>query len=365
VSPLTELDRPVPVNTVDERRSLPVRDLALGLRLLASLFQAGLPASRVLGVFPTLAPASWPPDAIRVIHDGVREGKSFASALATGPVEIPPLVIGMIRAGEAAGSLGDAIARAAAVMEQAAATRTAIHAALAYPLVLATAGSLSMALLVGVILPRFAEIVTDLGQELPRSARIVLATGDVVRRSALPTAVVGAIAALAWHRWIKDGGDSSRARWHDLLLRVPLAGPVRRSAGASRIASALSALLVTGVPLPNAMAHAARAAGDAELARRMVAARDCVIGGARLSAALTTTDAVTLAMIQLVRAGEVTGAVAPMLEHAARIEREWAEERVKALIRVIEPGLIIIFGAIVGFIAASLLQAVYSVRPVA
>jgi general secretion pathway protein F len=90
-----------------------------------------------------------------------------------------------------------------------------------------------------------------------------------------------------------------------------------------------------------------------------------VVGGERLSSALAHTSAVTASTVQLVRAGEATGDLAGMLEHAARIEGEWAEQRVKALVRIVEPVMILVFGVIVAVIAASLLQAVYSVRPVA
>ena len=94
-------------------------------------------------------------------------------------------------------------------------------------------------------------------------------------------------------------------------------------------------------------------------------ARQRVVGGERLSAALAHVDALTVSTVQLVRAGEATGDLATMLSHAARIEGEWAEQRVKSLVRIVEPVLILVFGIIVAVIAASLLQAVYSVRPVA
>jgi general secretion pathway protein F len=140
-------------------------------------------------------------------------------------------------------------------------------------------------------------------------------------------------------------------------------GRIRLAAGGARAAAAIAALLSSGVPIAAALRYGARAAGDAALERRLAAARDGVIGGERLSAALARTHAGSAGLVQLVRAGEATGDLAPMLAHAARLDAEFAEARVRALVRAIEPTLILLFGAIVALIAAALLQAVYSVRP--
>jgi general secretion pathway protein F len=345
------------------RTRISPRDLALGLRILATLFQEGLPRSRALAAFSSYVPRGWTAEGLRSIRDSVAQGKSLAAALREAPLEIPPLVIGMIHAGEAGGLLDEAVRRAAEVTERNAATRAAIRGALVYPMILAVAGTLSVALLIGIVLPRFAAIVSELGQTLPASARFVLATGDVVRTAAIPATAVLTLAVLGWRQWIA-GNETSRAIWHGMLLSAPLVGSLRRAGATARVASVMSALLRTGVVLPAALALGARAAGDASVAQRLLVARERVIGGERLSAALQATEALTPGTVHLVRAGEATGHLGEMLDRAGQIEGEWAAERVKAMVRVIEPALILVFGAIVAVIAAALLQAVYSVRPI-
>ena len=117
------------------------------------------------------------------------------------------------------------------------------------------------------------------------------------------------------------------------------------------------------MPLSTALAHAARAGGDAAISARVIAARDDVIAGARPSAAFLARDALTPVAARLVRAGEETGALASMVAHAARLEGERATERVRAFVRLLEPALILAFGGLVALVAAALLQAIYSVRP--
>jgi general secretion pathway protein F len=117
------------------------------------------------------------------------------------------------------------------------------------------------------------------------------------------------------------------------------------------------------VPLPNALLHAARAAGDAAISAHLLAARQAVIVGARPSQAIATHDAMTDVAAKLIRAGEETGALASMMAHAGRLEGERAAGRLRMVVTLLEPALILAFSGIVGLVAAALLQAIYSVRP--
>jgi general secretion pathway protein F len=342
------------------RAALPVAELALGLRLLGDLLEAGLPVGRALHAFEDLAPPGWRP-ALPFLRDSVREGKSLATALAEAPVEIPPLVTGIVYAGEAGSGIGAAVRRAADVMEQSAATRASIRSALSYPALLALAATGAIALLLGFVLPKFSALLTDLGQSLPRSTRLLLGFADIARASALPAALALTGAIIAWRAWIATAGG--RARWHELLRGMPLVGRVRRSTATARAAASLAALLESGVPISHAMLHAARATGDAAAERRLLHAREAITSGEPIGRALDRTGAMTSTAVRLARSGEETGRLAQMLTHAARLERERAELLVRTSVRFIEPALILAFGGLVAFVAAALLQAVYSVRP--
>jgi general secretion pathway protein F len=341
-------------------RGLSAADLGLGLRLLASLIESGLPIARALGTLQDVAPDSWRPS-LPAIRDAVHRGESLANALDGAPIAMPPVVIGIIRAGEAGSGLAPSVRRAAALMESAAATRASIRAALAYPLILSVAGAGAVMLLVGVVLPRFASILNDLGQALPPTTRIVLTAAQFARASAIPGLVAVIVATLVFHAWASS--TNGRPQWHRFLLSAPILGTVRRSAAAARYAHALSALLESGVPAAVALRSAAAAAGDAAVSNCLLRARDRVVHGESIASALSAEDASTPTMIRLVRAGEESGRLAELLAHAAIIEQERAERSVKNAVRLLEPALILAFGGLVAFVAAALLQAVYSVRP--
>jgi type II secretory pathway component PulF len=123
----------------DLRARLSSADLALGLRVLAALLESGLPVSKALAAMPDLAPDAWQ-SKLPSLARAVREGASLGAAMERSRLAIPAVVLGIVRAGEAGSGLARAVRRAADLMDEAAATRAAVRAALIYPCILAVAG---------------------------------------------------------------------------------------------------------------------------------------------------------------------------------------------------------------------------------
>lgn len=347
-----------------ERMSLKPRfsvaDMAFVLRVLADLLEAGLPLSRSLVALEEVAPTTIRSTVPRIRQE-VQEGKGLSGALMAALPETPAIVTGIIRSGEAGSGLGFAVRRAAEMAEEAAAVRSMIRAALAYPMLLAASGLGAVVVLVTVVLPRFEVMFSDLGQALPPTTRFVVSAARIAQSTG-PFAVAAAAVAFVSF-WMWRSSETGIRTWHRILLSVPLIGPTRRSAAASRTCAALAALLETGVPLSSALHHAARAGGDMELAARLLDVRSAVVRGERLSDALRVHDATTTTVVRLVRAGEESGRMASLLSHGSRIEREFAMQRTRSMVRLLEPSLILLFGGMVALVAAAMLQAMYSIRP--
>lgn len=351
-----------PTAPLERRSRVPVADLAVGLRLLSSLLAAGLPMERALGVLQHVAPASWGGARLTALRNSVREGTSLASGLRDAGLGVPSHVIGIIAAGESAGTLVESLRETATLVEQAAEQRAAVQNALAYPALLAVSGVVAVSLLIGVVLPRFAALLADVGQQLPLAARLLLAVSNAMVRWWW-LVLAGPLALGIWIARRLSVDADVRCQLLERLLALPLVGSLRHATAGARVASALASMLETGVPLAHALAHASHAAGDDAIATRVRRARDAVIRGERLSQAFADAGAVRPSVLQLIRAGEASGEVAQMLRTSARIESEWSLSRLRALTKLIEPSLILGFGAIIAFVAASLLQAVYAIRP--
>jgi type II secretory pathway component PulF len=342
------------------RQRLRDSDLAVGLRILADLLDSGLSIARALQAFDELAPGGWRA-ALPAIHQSVKEGHGFASALASAPIEVPSLIVGIAQAGEAGAGLAPAMRRAAELTESLVENRAAIRSALVYPAIVAMAGVAATVVLVTVVIPRFALILAYLGQQLPASTLLVLRVADAARRGVLPITAAALLGLLAWRAALNT--PDSRRRVARMGLRIPVLGVMRRRAAVARIAKSLASLLDAGVPVATALSFAARSSGDAELERRLADVRGSVSGGESLSRALASFDAATPTAVRLVRAGEESGRLAAMLHHASRIEQQAADRAARNFARLLEPTLLLLFASIVALVAAALLQAIYSVRP--
>ncbi len=340
-------------------RSASTRELAVLFQSLASLTAAGVPVEQALAASEAVVRGALG-DLVRTARGALREGQSLSQALAAEAGLVPGVVLGMLRAGEHASQLAPALAEVADHLEREAALAARVRQALAYPTLLLLAGSVTVALLVTTVIPRFAELLTDLEVPLPAATRLLLSLAGAVHRFGafvLLAGTLGAVGAREWHR-----RPAGALAWHAALLRLPVVGPIRLALASARVTRALGAMLRAGMPLLPALAGCREAAGDRAVARRLEAARDAVRQGGALTPALAHAEAVCPSALQLLAVGEASGQLAPMCTRAGLLAAQEGERGLQTLVTLLEPALLLAFGGLVAFVAAALLQAVYAVR---
>ncbi len=349
---------PVPRQSVRAWRGPSARAQATALQSLASLVEAGLPLQEALSVTRRIAPGSLG-EAVGRVEARVREGTGLAAALAAESGLFSPLTIGLLRAGERGAGLASALAQAAAQLERRAEVGARLRAALTYPVVLGVVGTVSVGLILLVIVPRFVGLLGEAVNTTPAATRLLIAASGIVRSHGLlllGTLVGGAGLAV-------QIALSHRGLWHRWALDIPVIGPIRHALATGRVCRTLGALLATGTPALAALEVVRETVGDEAIGARIAGARDRVAEGSSLSAALAALNVLTPGALQLAAIGDRAGRLPDLLARAADLEEGLAERRLHALIGVLEPGLILVFAGVVAFVAAALLQAVYSVRP--
>jgi type II secretory pathway component PulF len=342
------------------RRPASRRDLAIVFQGIAALVSAGVPLERAVGASEALARGALR-DTLAAAGARLREGEAFAAALGAAHGVVPGIVVGMLRAGERGSQLPLALAQVATHLEQEAELVARVRQALAYPLLLAVVGVASIFVIGTVIVPRFAELLGDLGQELPPATRILLMGSSLL--SHYWFLLVPAVAGVVGLGIEVVRRPASRRQIEEALLAAPLVGPVRLALATARIARALGGMLAAGMPLLASLDAAAEAAGDGAAAARLTRARERVAAGAPLTASLEQEAALAPSALQLVQVGESSGRLADMARRAGDLAAQEAERGLKTLVTLVEPALIVAFGGLVAFVAAALLQAVYSIRP--
>ena len=327
-------------------------------RGLASLLGAGVPLSRALATTAHIVPAR-----VGALLDdlGARtaRGESVATALAAHKTSFPPMYRGVVRAGERSGDLAGSFAALTAQMEAEDRLRARLAAASIYPILLAVGGLITSAVLVLVVLPRFAELLSDAGSTLPRSTATLLAIASALR-SAWPLLLLGmgAIVSLAFAGRRSQG---VRRRWTTLVVHLPIVGSLRRYVLGARFARLTSVLLVGGAPLLLALDDVLDSIADPVAQDEVERIRECVHDGVALHRAIAQGSLFPPVLARLIAIGEESGRLAEFLRHAADLCEERAERLLQRLVALIEPTMILVFGVLIAFVALSLLQALYGI----
>jgi general secretion pathway protein F len=334
--------------------------LAMLFRSLASLVGAGLPLVTALETTQRLTPGVLG-EAVERIIARVRGGSTLGRAIEAENELIPAVTAGLLRAGEGGVGLATSLDAAAAELERHAETVSSLRAALAYPVVLMLVGGVSLAVILMLVVPRFADLLHDSPAELPVATRALLATSTLVRGHGLLVMFVASLVTGSTVLAVRR----RRERWHDWLLALPIIGDIRHALATVRAARVLSTLLGAGGTALSSLRVARDAVGDQAVARRLERTAQRVERGASLSQALSSERALTPMVLRLAAVGDGTGELPRLLGRAADLEDNLTRRRVRYAVTLIEPLLIVSFATVVAFVALALLQAVYSLRPAA
>ena len=297
------------------------------------------------------------------VRDKVRAGSSLAAALAAQPRSFSRLYIGMVRAGEAGGTLALTLERLATLMERDRSLRANLRSAMIYPAVLLAAAIASLVLLLEYVLPQFAPIFEQAGAQLPAATRMLMAVGGMLGAVG-PYLLLGLLAAgLIAHRALAS--PSVRMEADRLLLRLPVVGSLMRETLAARLTRTLGTLLQNGMPLIAALGIAKEALGNLAAAAAVDSAATQAKGGRGLAGPLGEAGVFPARTIHLLQLGEEAAQLAPMALKAADIHDEQARLMVQRVVALAVPIITIAMGLAVAGIIGALLSAMLSLNDLA
>jgi general secretion pathway protein F len=328
-------------------------------RALGALLPAGLPLSRALAATTGLVSSALA-GVLADVRTHVERGDAFADAVSHHRAWFSPLYVGVVRAGERSGDLAGALNRLGDQLEREEALRAKLLAASIYPLILAIAGGSAIVVLLTFVLPRFADLLSGVGVALPASTALLLNASSIARR--FWPVLLGGTFALAAVLGVARTTAAGRDGVSKALLALPLIGGLRTQALAARFARLTGVLLAGGAPLLTALHDTAESIADPLTRADAVRIRARVREGASLTTAITESTIFPPLLAQLVAVGEESGKLAPFLLKAADIFEDRADRTRQRLVALAEPGMIVLFGGIIGFVALSLLQAIYGVN---
>ena len=328
-------------------------------RAMAALLPVGMPLAQALNAASGVA-SGGVRAALQEVRARVERGDTLSSALAEHRQLFSPLYVGLVRAGERSGDIDAAFARLATQLERDEQLRGKVLSAAIYPILLATAGSVAVTVLLFFVLPRFVTLLEGSGAKLPRSTATLLAFSAALHR-AWPVLLLIPFLIAAFAAWVSNSEDGRRV-WSRTMLALPGVSTLRRYALAGRFARLVGVLLGGGAPLLNALDDTIESIGDPVARDAAVRIRTSVREGVSLRGSVAESKLFPPLLAQLIGVGEDAGQLQVFLMKAADIFEERTERATQRLATLAEPAMIVVFGVIVAFVALSLLQAIYGIN---
>lgn len=335
-------------------RRISAADIAVMTRQLATLVRAGVPLVDSISALTEQVEKEQLVRVLSAVRETLNEGTSFAKSLEMHPKVFPPLYVNMVAAGEASGTLENVLERLADFMEGQARLKGKVVSALAYPVLMMIIGGLLVGFLMVAVVPKVTTIFENLGQTLPWNTRLLIFASNTIGDYWWLLILLTVISGVGFQRW--KASPVGRMRWDIMQLRWPVFGRLNLLVAVARFTRTLSTLLSSGVPLLKAMEIGRNVLGNAKLEGVVTEAIGSIREGESIAEPLKRSGAFPPMVIHMIAVGERTGQLEAMLENVSRAYESDVETRVTALTSLLEPVMILALGAVVGFIAMSILM---------
>jgi general secretion pathway protein F len=332
-------------------------------RELATMLGAGQDLDRALRFLVETAESARARRVIGGLRDAVRDGGTLAASLAAHPRSFSRLYVGLVRAGEAGGTLAPTLEHLAMALERERSLTATVQSALIYPVMLLLAAIGSIVLLLTQVLPQFVPLFEQNGAHLPASTQFLIDAGHAVSNYGLEALLVLVLAGVLVRQVLQRPGP--KLAWHRFLLRIPVLGRLLREIAAARLCRTLGTMLQNGVPLIGALNIARDVVGNEAAAQAVDRAASSAKGGAGLAAPLAEADVFPARTIHLLRLGEETASLGRMALRAADIHEEATRIGTQRLVSLLTPAITIVMGAVIAGIVSSLLLAMLSLNDLA
>lgn len=339
------------------------KDVLPFLEGLRTFLAAGVPIDRSLDMLAGLFRGRPMGGVAASLLRDVRAGVSLSDAMRRAPGEpFNRFAIQMVAAGQATGSLPEALDQTHRFLERSRDFRANLVGSLMYPAILLAASVLSVIALVAFVVPRFAGVFRASQVLLPLPTRVLLSASAFLRDRGLLLLAAAVLAGLLVRAALRAA--ETRREFDRAKLRWPVIGGILTAVETSRVTRSLASLLSGGVPILSAFLIAKEVSGNAAVREGMEAARAKVQGGAKVARALAETTPFPETALQMISVGEETGRLEPMLASVADSYEETARRALRNLLVLLEPAVILAMGLLVGFIVFSMFLAVFRLNEV-
>ncbi len=343
--------------------TLSASELSLLTRQLATLIRASLPLEESLQAVANQSESQKIKMVLIAIRSDILTGKSLALSLETFPRVFKKDFIATVAAGEQSGDLAVVFERLADHVERSQQLRQKILGALLYPIILSFVAILVVVGLLTYVVPQIIHVFDSMDQDLPALTQNLIFISELLQTQGhfILLAIIALIALII--SLLKK--PAIKERWHLILLKIPLISPLIRTLNSARLCRTLSTLLVSGVPMLEALKIASKVVTNVPMANTIEQAIQDIREGSSLSRALRKGIGFPPLTIHLIASGESSGQIDAMLEKAAETQERELAGWITSFLTLLEPLLLLTMGGVVLTIVLAIMMPIFNLNDLA
>ena len=323
-------------------KKVKARDLSVFCKQFESILHAGVTVIQALQMITDQVTNKYLKKALDQTRILVEKGESLADAMRAQEGIFPDMLLNMVEAGEASGSLETSFNRMASQFEKDSKTSSMIKQAMIYPVVLLVVVAGVVVLMLTYIIPQFKETLSGAGMDLPGITKLVMAMSDGLIKWWWLVAIIIAAIVVTFRVWSKT--ETGAIVLGRVLLKIPLVGDLQIKSAAAKL---VSTLMASGIPMVDAITIVTKLMTNRIVQKVMEEARGEVERGTPLSVPLRDSGVFPPLLYNMAAIGEETGNMEEMLEHAADFYEEEVENATKAVTAIMEPVIIVLMAGVV------------------
>lgn len=340
-----------------KKTRMSMREVLFFTHELADLLNSGMTLGNGLNTLSRRKTKSAADDIVIDLRDHIIKGASLSEALEKYPDSFSTLFVSMVRAGEASGAVPEALDRLGHHYERVLDAREKVMTAMTYPSIVLAAGFLTIVFVMTFVIPKFSMVFAELGATLPLPTRILIGSSSFILNYGWILAIGISVGIVFFRRYIRT--PDGQFWWHRQMLRMPVIHRIITANAYGQFSRTLGALLSNGVPVLQALSIVENTVGNKVIAHEVHEARDRVTDGSTISGPLAAGKVFPPLLTDMLAVGEESGDMAGALNHIAERYDKELDRSVKVLTTVLEPVMILVIAVGVGFVAISMLMAVF------
>ena len=320
-------------------------ELIIFCRQMYALTKAGIPIIRAMKGLADSTRSKKLSETLFEITDKLESGVSMAAAMQNQTNVFSELFVAMIHVGENTGRLEEAFKTLSENLEMERDTRKRVKQATRYPTMVMIAIGIALAVVNMLVIPQFDSVFKKFGADLPLPTQVLVATSNFFLNYWWVVLLLIALAIHVFRRWVQT--DAGKLKWDRKKMNFPIVGVLYEQVTLARFTRNFAMMLSAGVPLIQALAVSAEAAGNAYVGQQIKDMKSSIERGESLLRAARQSEIFTPLVLQMISVGEETGSLDNLLLEVADFYDEEADYSLKRLSDSIEPILIVAMGGIV------------------